>query len=187
MAFAALLLSIVIAVAVTRWSTEMLLSGLLAAVTGGVGIALTGLLNGPIETIRAQDPERVLAADRTVAAATAIFAGFTAFVTIVRVSGLWPALVATTAAAIAAAIGMSSWGWFLLARLYFWSIFWSRRRLPAALMTFLSDAHLRGVLRQSGTVYQFRHRRLQARLAVRDEITIERPEAERPESDRDRE
>jgi hypothetical protein len=41
-----------------------------------------------------------------------------------------------------------------------------RRRLPWHLMEFLSDAHLtRGVLRQTGATYQFRHARLQQRLA----------------------
>jgi hypothetical protein len=33
-------------------------------------------------------------------------------------------------------------------------------------MIFLDDAH-RGVLRQAGAVYQFRHRELQRRLATR--------------------
>jgi hypothetical protein len=32
-------------------------------------------------------------------------------------------------------------------------------------MTFLGDAHRRGVLRQAGAVYQFRHARLQDHLA----------------------
>jgi hypothetical protein len=34
-------------------------------------------------------------------------------------------------------------------------------------MDFLSDAHRRGVLRQVGAVYQFRHIELQHRLAAR--------------------
>ena len=37
--------------------------------------------------------------------------------------------------------------------------------LPWSLMSFLADAHKRGVLRQAGTVYQFRHIDLQHRLA----------------------
>lgn len=42
------------------------------------------------------------------------------------------------------------------------------RRVPWRLMDFLSDAHLnRGVLRLSGATYQFRHARLQQRLAGR--------------------
>lgn len=40
------------------------------------------------------------------------------------------------------------------------------RRMPARSMTFLADAHRRGVLRQSGAVYQFRHIRLQQRLSA---------------------
>ena len=38
--------------------------------------------------------------------------------------------------------------------------------LPWNLMAFLDDAHRRGVLRQSGGVYQFRHARLQQYLAM---------------------
>jgi hypothetical protein len=41
------------------------------------------------------------------------------------------------------------------------------RRLPWSLMSFLDDAHQRGVLRQDGAVYQFRHIELQHRLASR--------------------
>jgi NACHT domain-containing protein len=40
-------------------------------------------------------------------------------------------------------------------------------RLPWRLMSFLADAHHRGVLRQAGAVYQFRHIELQRRLAAR--------------------
>lgn len=41
------------------------------------------------------------------------------------------------------------------------------RRLPWSLMDFLADAHQRGILRQAGSVYQFRHIDLQHRLATR--------------------
>lgn len=41
------------------------------------------------------------------------------------------------------------------------------RRLPLRTMSFLSDAHRRGALRQLGAVYQFRHVRLQQRLSAR--------------------
>jgi hypothetical protein len=42
-----------------------------------------------------------------------------------------------------------------------------RHRLPWPLMDFLADAHRRGVLRQEGAAYQFRHIELQHRLATR--------------------
>lgn len=42
-----------------------------------------------------------------------------------------------------------------------------RHGLPLSLMAFLDDAHRRGVLRQAGATYQFRHVELQHRLAAR--------------------
>ena len=53
------------------------------------------------------------------------------------------------------------WGRFLIARAWL-SL---RGQLPWSLMPFLDDAHRRGVLRQAGATYQFRHARLQDRLA----------------------
>jgi hypothetical protein len=47
-----------------------------------------------------------------------------------------------------------------------------RRRLPWSLMSFLADAHQRGVLWQAGAVYQFRHIELQHRLATREPETV---------------
>lgn len=41
----------------------------------------------------------------------------------------------------------------------------ARRRLPWRTTSFLADAHRRGVLRQAGAAYQFRHIRLQEQLA----------------------
>ena len=53
------------------------------------------------------------------------------------------------------------WGPWLIARLWL-SL---TGRLPWAVMAFLADAHRRGVLRQAGGVYQFRHARLRDHLA----------------------
>jgi hypothetical protein len=53
------------------------------------------------------------------------------------------------------------WGLWLIARIWL-SL---AGRLPWSVMTFLADAHRRGVLRQAGGVYQFRHARLQNYLA----------------------
>jgi hypothetical protein len=46
--------------------------------------------------------------------------------------------------------------------------FGSRGSLPWRVASFLEDAHRRGVLRQVGTAYQFRHARLQDHLAGND-------------------
>jgi hypothetical protein len=62
------------------------------------------------------------------------------------------------------ALGMASvlpWSAYRLAHL--WLLL--RGRLPWRLQAFLEDAHRRGLLRQVGGVYQFRHARLQDRLA----------------------
>lgn len=150
-------------------------NAIVVGVTGASGVLITGLLNGPVDTVRAQSPRRVLFGDRWVAVCTAVLGAVTALVTISRSGGggLIPGLAAAIAAAIAATIGMSSWGWFLLARVYFWST----RQAPWRIFAFLEDAHARSVLRQVGSVYQFRHRRLQERLDERGKprfITLRR-------------
>lgn len=60
-----------------------------------------------------------------------------------------------------------AWGAFTLTRLWLAA----RGRLPWRFMDFLADAHRRGVLRQVGASYQFRHVRLQDRLASQTETT----------------
>ena len=77
-------------------------------------------------------------------------------------AGVW----AGVGAGIAAGAGgsfMVPWPWYEMAR----TSLALRHRLPWRLMDFLEDAHRRGVLRQAGTVYQFRHIELQHRLAGR--------------------
>ncbi|MFC0541537.1 BTAD domain-containing putative transcriptional regulator [Kutzneria chonburiensis] len=54
-----------------------------------------------------------------------------------------------------------AWGAFGCTRLWLAA----RGQIPLRFMAFLDDAHRRGVLRQVGAVYQFRHARLQERLA----------------------
>lgn len=56
-----------------------------------------------------------------------------------------------------------AWGSFVICRVFLAL----RGDLPWRLMSFLDDAHRRGVLRQAGAVYQFRHIELQQRLAAR--------------------
>ncbi|MFE7776978.1 hypothetical protein ACFU5O_24410 [Streptomyces sp. NPDC057445] len=65
---------------------------------------------------------------------------------------------------VAVALNRTAVGFFTLVRVYVTL----RQRLPWSLMAFLADAHKRrGVLRQVGAVYQFRHIDLQNRLAER--------------------
>jgi hypothetical protein len=63
--------------------------------------------------------------------------------------------------AFSLAASSSAWPSWLISRLWFAS----RGLLPWRLMYFLKDAHRRGILRQNGSVYQFRHVELQRHLA----------------------
>ncbi|MGH3853135.1 MAG: hypothetical protein ACRDR6_06485 [Pseudonocardiaceae bacterium] len=73
------------------------------------------------------------------------------------------------------AVCLSAWGRLLVAHIWLGVT----GKLPWRLMTFLADAHRRGVLRQSGALYQFRHLRLQQRLAadLRPSATPHQPPA----------
>ena len=62
----------------------------------------------------------------------------------------------------AASIALSAWLRLQVARACLATL----GRLPWRLMSFLEDAHARGALRQAGAAYQFRHVRLQERLAA---------------------
>jgi len=62
----------------------------------------------------------------------------------------------------------SAWGrWLVLVRLWFPLT----GRLPWRVLTFLDDAHDRGVLRRAGAVYQFRHLRLRDQLAAEQPVS----------------
>ncbi|MFK0265874.1 NACHT domain-containing protein [Streptomyces angustmyceticus] len=82
------------------------------------------------------------------------------------VRGLLAGLVFGIEAAFGGGLGyglsFTAWGqWVALARMWLPLT----GRLPWAVIAFLDDAHRRGVLRQAGAVYQFRHARLQDHLA----------------------
>jgi hypothetical protein len=62
-----------------------------------------------------------------------------------------------------ATLVQSAWTRWLIARMWLFG----SRQAPWHLLSFLEDAHKRGVLRQSGAAYQFRHLELQHRLATR--------------------
>ena len=83
---------------------------------------------------------------------------------VVFLGGLW-VLGFLTMAVLGLLIWMlfvTVWGPWLLARLWLPLT----GRLPWAVMAFLEDAHQRGVLRQAGGFYQFRHARLRDSLAA---------------------
>ena len=77
--------------------------------------------------------------------------------------GVVAAVVVGVAVGLVNSFAETAWPSYAIARI--WLAL--RHRLPWPLMGFLADAHRRGVLRQAGAVYQFRHIELQHRLATR--------------------
>ena len=124
--------------------------------------------NSPIDLSSAASPSAVLARDR--GAATAVVGVLT-----VAVGAVLGVLAGSVQVAVfGAVLGAVASGTFSTSvypsPTYEIARIWLalRHRLPLQLMGFLADAHRRGVLRQAGAVYQFRHIELQHRLANRD-------------------
>ncbi|WP_167336177.1 NACHT domain-containing protein [Amycolatopsis alba] len=141
--------------------------GLAVGVVSGVVVGTSG---DPVELPSAVSPTGVLAIDREVflvsGAGLAVLAGGL-FGTVGFFFGATAGMVVGSLGAFyagaAVAMGKAAWGWFGYARLW-WFL---GRRMPLRSIRFLTDAHRRGVLRQAGAAWQFRHLGLQRRLAAR--------------------
>ena len=146
-----------------------------AVVSIGLALSLRQLFDTRSDVTAAVSPASVLHDDAMSAVVQAsmgfigmgIGAGIAVFVTI--------GFGVTTGVAIGIAYGITlgigyrtaglttpAFPTFLIARMWLAV----RRELPWSLMPFLEDAHRRGVLRQQGTVFQFRHSTLQEHLAT---------------------
>jgi hypothetical protein len=166
-------------------SVDSVVFGTIAGLLVGIGlwivVGAVRALGAPIDPTETVSPRQLLHVDRAAAMRQALTCGLGGM--IVLWSPIWlafdgvfhqpfgaalghvlPILIPVTVAAGASfwVLLYTAWGRWLVATS------WLRLhgRLPSSLMEFLEDAHRRGVLRQSGGVYQFRHARLQARLAV---------------------
>ncbi|GAA0526422.1 NACHT domain-containing protein [Paractinoplanes ferrugineus] len=144
--------------------------GMAVGVVSGIVVGTRG---EPIELPRAASPLEVLGRDRRLFwifgpglgfLAAVLFGASGALLVDNRAGIILVGLVAAFYAAAAGGMGKAAWGWFVLAR-WWWFL---RRRAPLRAVRFLRDAHRRGVLRQVGAVWQFRHIDLQRRLALRD-------------------
>jgi hypothetical protein len=148
-------------------------------ILAGFGSWLITQEGAPLDISSAASPPVLLARDRRTAitigagVGSGLLAAFILF-------GVVTALVAGHALAGGAEFGVfvgagfaiavgagvafkAAWPYYEIARIWLTL----HRRLPWPLMAFLADAHRRGVLRQAGAVYQFRHIELQHRLATR--------------------
>ena len=155
--------------------------GLGGGLGGGLRPALAvGLANAPENLAIAAQPRAVLARDRRAALLLMLAFGIAAGLGFGLGFGLWFGLrfgvLLGLAGGFAFGLLMSDietvWPSHMLT--IGWLAF--HHRLPWSLMSFLTDAHRRGVLRQAGAVYQFRHIELQHRLANRDTsaVTVEK-------------
>jgi hypothetical protein len=134
-------------------------------------LGLLEVLSVPNDPAASRDPLTVLRLDRD-ATVTAILvatlvsggaAGIAFGFVFDPMRGVAFGLAVGIAGGLAVGVGGGlggAWVRFTLARV----ILAMTRRAPWSLMSFLDDAHRRGVLRQVGGVYQFRHARLQDRL-----------------------
>jgi NACHT domain len=130
--------------------------GLLVAVIAGVVVTVAG----PAGRGGDLDPRRVLSLSRT---ATLTFAPVVG-----ALAGVGAALasqpvvgVAIGVAVACGAVTQSAWGRYQIAR----ALLAAGGHLPWRTAAFLDDAYQRGVLRQEGPQYHFRHLRLQEHLA----------------------
>ncbi|NUP22462.1 MAG: helix-turn-helix domain-containing protein, partial [Streptomyces sp.] len=144
----------------------------------GVTFHLLDLMETPLDIRSAVNPRRLLIVNRR-AVTTQLLVGAPVFGVVVGVGGeivvallegplgpiVWlraAGLVSGVACALAYVLAVTAWGqWLVLSRIWLPLT----GRLPWAVITFLEDAYQRGVLRQAGAVYQFRHARLQHHLA----------------------
>lgn len=145
----------------------------------GCGLGIAGGLTAGVKADEpdltvSSDPATLHALDRRALLAIGLTSGFAAgivdWIVLSLTYGGWLGFAAWVAAWVAvwvaawAAFGLkeTAWGHFAMARTYLAV----RHHAPWDLMAFLQDAHeQRGVLRQVGPVYQFRHIDLQHHLA----------------------
>lgn len=135
----------------------------------GVGAGLVGGLHEAVNVAAdiggAGSPLLVLRQDRVLALVRGAMTGLTAILVVGLSGGLARSLVAGVVFGGASALaGASSTAYYRYVVGHAWLAI--RGRLPWALMSFLDDAHRRGMLRRVGGVYQFRHAQVQERLAT---------------------
>ena len=154
-----------------------LANGLVAGLVAGLLVVyVAGLRGVPSDTAQVASPGTVLARDRQAALLLMLVGGLVvglgtwlaAWLAAGLKSGLMVAIVIGLACApvgaLVVSMGQTVWPSYMVTK--GWLAF--RHRLPWSLMSFLADAHERGILRQAGAVYQFRHIELQHRLAAQE-------------------
>ena len=160
---------------VTGSVTRAFGTGLVAGLAGGAVIGVVELLRSPTETDAPTSPSSTFSSDRrltliaglVITGIGSIFSGLLYGLA----TGLLFGIAAGLATAVIAGIGGAFVGRKLTVRA--WPMFIvtiivlrTTKNAPLGLMKFLEEAYRLGILRRVGAVYQFRHARLQDRLAV---------------------
>jgi transcriptional regulator with XRE-family HTH domain len=162
---------------------NMLYFGTIFGVAGGIWLWLATVLETPVDTGTAATPVSLLATNRATAcrqvlvlapmlAVTIGIAGWVAGGLLQPLAGplTIPSLrddivtgaVGGLSGALSYVLAFTAWGqWLVLSRV----TLPLTGRLPWASLAFLDGAYQRGVLRQAGAVYQFRHVRLRRHLS----------------------
>ncbi|MCK7625875.1 helix-turn-helix domain-containing protein [Streptomyces sp. RS10V-4] len=159
-----------------------LIFGLMFALAAGPTLGLLTLFETPLDIRSAVNPVSLLRTNgRTVAAQLLVWAPvFGLFVGLASMAVIRPVsmllgpvvwnltaalklgLISGLGGALGYTFSLTSWGqWAVFSRIWLPLT----GRLPWSVVAFLEDAYQRGVLRQAGAVYQFRHARLQHHLA----------------------
>jgi hypothetical protein len=165
---------------------ELVVFARVAALAAMVGLVaglmreLARWLNAPVDLVASPSPLQVVRSARTAAFVWAgICVGVLQVMVLVGVkigsrSATDPATYLTAYGLSIGVVGGclailgSVWGELVLIRV----ILAIRGRVPWRLLTFLNDGRVRGVFRLSGATYQFRHARLQERLASVDTAPV---------------
>jgi hypothetical protein len=148
--------------------------GIIAGIaSAGLIVVWGSLVNQSVvfATSSAASPSAILTRDRRSAGVSATVSAAIAGVTSGVLAGVFVGPATGLLVGVGMAISMAEysgpsltpWQTYEVTRIWLAA----RHRLPWPLMGFLEDAHRRGVLRQAGAVYQFRHIELQRRLARR--------------------
>ncbi|MEU2868115.1 helix-turn-helix domain-containing protein [Streptomyces olivoreticuli] len=164
---------------------NMLVFGIIFGLAAGVVFGLTSVLEAPVDLDSATSPLAMLRTDRTTVVRRvlvlapililAIAFGGTLVVALLQGPfgplsplswslsyGLTVGVLGGLAGALSYTFAFTAWGqWLVFSRVWLPLT----GKLPWAVTTFLDDAYHRGVLRQVGAVYQFRHARLQDHLS----------------------
>ena len=167
----------------TSWhgsQVAALATGLATGFTGGLAVGLAGGLEGALAAALAGGLAVGLPLSRVAVRAVGLVAGLSVGLGFGLVFGLvvgfmgGPAigLTAGLTAGIAVGLTLGPAAGFMYSMTWVASLAFVqlavRRRTPVRLVRFLEDARDRNVLRTVGPVYQFRHARLQDRLAGQD-------------------